>query len=46
VDVRGWEGFGADVGLAAVDERGWEFSFVDFGRTPAEGTFDAFAAGF
>lgn len=42
--VRG--GFGANIGLVAVDECGWMFSLVTFGRAPAEGSFDLFGAGF
>jgi hypothetical protein len=44
-------GFGADVGLVAMEERAWilTFSFVDvvaFLPAPAEGSFEMFAAGF
>ena len=44
-----WRSLNHPIGLVAVDERGQMFSFVAFGRAPAEGcfeSFDTFAADF
>lgn len=39
-------GFGADVGLVAVDERGWRFSFADEVVVARLTAFEMFAAFF